>query len=92
MRNKKINFKSINFANPAKRREDAICLDLCHLNLIDAAKFAVSYSTHILLKSPGKKIYLTIKDEQTKKLIEPLKLKNTALIVKKEVVEYGKCN
>lgn len=92
MRNKKISFKSTNFASPRTGGEDTICLDLCHLNLIDAAKFAISYSTHIFLKDKDKKIYLTLKDEQTKKLIEPLKLRNTVLAVKKEALEYGKYN
>jgi hypothetical protein len=92
MKNRKFNFKSKSPTPPAISGEDAIFLDLCHLNLIDAAKFAVSYSTHILLKNPHKKLYLTIKDEQTKKLIEPLKLKNTVLSIKKEELRYGKYN
>ncbi len=56
--------------------------DISRLNLLDAARTAVKYSTELYIKHPEKKINWLVKDAETKKMILNLALHNMNVKVK----------
>lgn len=62
-------------------------IDISNLNLINASRIALLSSVNIFTKYPNKKICWIIKDEETKKNISILKLKNMQLKVKEQILE-----
>ncbi len=67
-----------------KSQEQKTIIDISNLNLIDATKTAIICSTHLFTKYPDKKICWSVKDEETKKTISNLMLKNMELEIKKD--------
>ena len=65
-----------------KTNEQKAVIDISNLNLIDALKTAISFSTKSFVKFPEKKICWSVKDEETKKAISRLMLKNMELKIK----------
>ena len=65
-----------------KTNEQKAVIDISNLNLIDALKTAILFSTKSFIKYPEKKICWSVKDEETKKIISNLMLKNMELEVK----------
>lgn len=57
-------------------------IDLSKYNIIDALKKVSEYSLSNFLEYDNKVIRIELKDEETKKLVSNLKLKNTILSVK----------
>jgi hypothetical protein len=58
--------------------------DISPLNLVDAAKTALTCSTLHFAKYPRGKIFWEVADEQTKQTISAMQLKNMQLTVKRE--------
>ena len=56
--------------------------DISLLNLIDASRTSILCSTHHFAKYPEGRIHWILKDEQTRKLIMPMRLKNMEWRVK----------
>ena len=50
-----------------KTNEQKAVIDISNLNLIDALKTAILFSTKSFIKFPEKKICWSVKDEETKK-------------------------
>ena len=75
-----------------KRKEKPVLkeeiIDLTRYNIIDGIKKAIFYSTSNFLDYDNRVIRIVLKDEETKKIISKLKLKNTILDVKRK--ELGK--
>lgn len=57
-------------------------IDISMMNLIDAMRTAVLWSVNLFTKYPDKKICWAVKDEETKKAISRLMLKNMELKIK----------
>lgn len=66
---------------------EKVDIDISNLNLIEASHVAVLCSVNIFTKYPNKKICWIIKDEETKKNISSLKLRNMLLKVKEQISE-----
>lgn len=75
-----------NFINKNKCSE--LEADISLLNLIDASKTALLCSTYHFSKFPEGRIYWDLRDEQTVKLIAPMKLKNMELRVKEKPSKF----
>ncbi len=65
-------------------QEEKTFIDISDMNLFEAAKTAVLYSTKLFIKYPDKKICWSVKDEETKKLISSLMLKNMEFEIKEK--------
>ncbi|MBE7705848.1 MAG: hypothetical protein E7Z91_01195 [Cyanobacteria bacterium SIG30] len=59
-----------------------VCLDLSTLNFVEAIKIAVDVSTNCFLKNDNSKIFIQLKDDTTRTMLLPFKLKNTILEIK----------
>ena len=57
-------------------------IDLSRYNIIDGIKKAIFYSTSNFLDYDNRVIRIILKDEEAKKIVSKLKLKNTILDVK----------
>ncbi len=57
--------------------QEKIEIDISNLNLIDASRIAVSYSTDIFIKYPQARIKWVVKDVETKRNILPMMLLNS---------------
>ncbi len=64
--------------------------DISLLNLIDASRTSILCSTHHFAKYPEGRIYWILKDEQTRSLIMPMRLKNMELRVKEACTGFYK--
>lgn len=62
-------------------------VDISDLNLIDASKTALLCSVRFFAKYPDKKIRWSVKDEETRKTISNLKLRNMELEIIDTVAE-----
>ncbi len=70
-----------------KTQEQKAVVDISNLNLLDAARTAILCSTKFFSKYPERKICWSVKDEETKKLISALMLKNMELEIKENTTE-----
>ncbi len=64
-----------------------VSIDISNLNLIDACKVALICSTKFFTKYPNKKISWSVKDEETKRNISNLMLRNMELKIKGQKME-----
>ena len=64
--------------------------DISLLNLVDASKTAILCSTYHFAKYPDGRILWDLRDEQTVRLIMPVKLRNMELRVKEETPVFTK--
>ncbi len=71
---------------PYKVLQDKYIVDISSYNLISATKYAILCSTYCFIKNFKKKICWLVKDEEIKKAISILRLRNTEqeVINKKE--------
>ncbi len=71
---------------PYKTMQDKYVIDISSLNLIDATKYAILCSTYCFIKNFKKKICWLVADEEIKRAISILRLKNTEqkVIINKE--------
>lgn len=67
-----------------KTKINSSFIDLSPYNIIDAIKKAAEFSTTNFLEYDDRVIEIHLKDEETKKIISNLKLKNTILKVKRK--------
>jgi len=65
-----------------KNKCDEFEADISLLNLIDASRTALLCSTYHFSKYPEGRIYWDLRDEQTRMLINPMRLMNMELRVK----------
>ena len=70
--------------NPLKQKAE---VDISDLNLIDASRTALLCSVRFFAKYPDKKIRWSVKDEETKKTISNLMLKNMELEIKEHAAQ-----
>ena len=70
-----------------KEHKDKYIIDISAMNLISATKTAIFCSTFYFIKNFQKKLCWLVKDEETKRAISILRLKNVEQIVKKEIQE-----
>ena len=68
-------------------QDDKYIVDISEFNLIKATKLAILCSTYCFIKDFKKKICWIVKDEETKRAISILRLKNTQQLVKEQYVE-----
>ncbi|MBQ8847372.1 MAG: hypothetical protein IJ003_00330 [Candidatus Gastranaerophilales bacterium] len=68
-------------------QDDKYIVDISEFNLIKATKLAILCSTYCFIKDFKKKICWIVKDEETKRAISILRLKNTQQFVKEQYVE-----
>ena len=71
-----------NYINEAKR----YVVDISHMNLFEATKIAIMCSTYCFLNNFEKKICWLVKDEQTKKAISVLRLRNMEQEIKETTI------
>ena len=67
--------------------EDKYVVDISAMNLISATKTAIFCSTFCFIKNFQKKLCWLVKDEETKRAISILRLKNVEQLVKEETQE-----
>ena len=67
--------------------KDRYIIDISKMNLLNATKVAILCSTYCFIKDFKKKICWIVKDEETKRAISILRLKNTQQFVKEQYVE-----
>ena len=70
--------------NPLKQKAE---VDISDLNLIDPSRTALLWSVRFFAKYPDKKIRWSVKDEETKKTISNLMLKNMELEIKEHAAQ-----
>ncbi len=68
-------------------KEKDASVDISDLNLIDASRCAILCSTKLFAQYPNKKIFWSIRDEQTKKMISNLRLQNMELEIKENTLK-----
>lgn len=61
---------------PYKNEEERYIVDISNMNLISATKIAILCSTYCFIKNFRKKICWLVKDEETKRAISILRLRN----------------
>ena len=66
--------------------KEKINVDISNLNLIDASRMALLSSARFFAKYPDKKICWSVKDEETKRTISNLMLKNMELEIKDNTI------
>lgn len=66
-------------------QEDKYIIDISHMNLINATKTAIFCSTYCFIKNFKKKLCWVVGDEEIKKAISILRLKNVEQQIKKEI-------
>lgn len=74
-------------SNIHKKKEISIqedFIDLSGYNLIEGMKKAIYYSTYNFLEYDNRIIRIKLKDEETRKIVSNLKLKNTILEIKQK--------
>ena len=67
--------------------EDKYIIDISDKNLIEATKIAIFCSTFCFIKSFKKKLCWLVKDEETKRAISILRLKNVEQLIKENIQE-----
>lgn len=85
-----LNFPNVNFSDMVSKIKAFINKNQCReleadislLNLVDASKTALLCSTYHFAKYPDGRISWEVADEQTKQIINTMKLKNMELMVK----------
>ena len=65
-----------------KFRQKDLKIDISNLNLIDATKTALMFSTKLFTQFPDKTVKWIVKDVETKKIISNLILKNMKVEIK----------
>ncbi len=81
-----INLETTSLKLPYKIIQDKYIVDISSYNLINATKYAILCSTYCFIRNFKKKICWLVKDEEIKRAISILRLKNTEqeVINKKE--------
>ena len=70
-----------------KDEADRYIVDISNMNLITATKTAIFASTFCFIKNFKKKLCWLVKDEEIKRAISILRLKNVEQLVKEQIVE-----
>ena len=70
-----------------KDEQDKWIIDIRDMNIINATKTAIFCSTFCFIKSFKKKLCWLVKDEETKRAISILRLKNVEQMVKEQTQE-----
>lgn len=68
-------------------KQDKCLIDISAMNLINATKTAIFCSTFCFIKNFKKKLCWLVKDEETKRAISILRLKNVEQLVKEQIEE-----
>ena len=66
-------------------QEERYIIDISAMNLINATRTAIFCSTFCFLKNFKKKLCWLVKDEETKRAISILRLKNVEQIIKEQI-------
>ncbi len=71
----------------SKTNGQSTAIDISNMNIFDALRTAITYSTKLFNRNPEQKICWSVKDEETKKMISSLKLRNMELKIKENTAE-----
>ena len=70
-----------------KNEKDKYVIDISHMNLINATKTAIFCSTYCFIKNFPKKLCWQVADEEIKRAISVLRLKNVEQEIKQNTID-----